>query len=248
MGHGLGDGSLGLERVRFELNHDRALSFCFDAFSSREPVSTSLENALDRQDLRRFSDALRLPNGQAIVVRFVLREDGVALQRYFKTLSPSARYNRFTGASNGLSDRELDLLMRIGDQNRFALIAEKKVDGTDRIVGEMRYRFDAITGGVEFGLSVGDNERGQGIGSALLSNLECRAADLGATFIYGDTLRSNDEMKALARKAGLAFSSRPDDWRELRMIKPIRLHADRLACAGWHRDAAPTRAQRVRAG
>jgi hypothetical protein len=34
-----------LERVRFELNHDRALSFCFDAFSSREPVSTSLENA-----------------------------------------------------------------------------------------------------------------------------------------------------------------------------------------------------------
>jgi hypothetical protein len=37
-----------LERVRFELNHDRALSFCFDAFSSREPVSTSLENALER--------------------------------------------------------------------------------------------------------------------------------------------------------------------------------------------------------
>jgi hypothetical protein len=35
------------ERVRFELNHDRALSFCFDAFSSREPMSTSLENALN---------------------------------------------------------------------------------------------------------------------------------------------------------------------------------------------------------
>jgi hypothetical protein len=29
-----------LERVRFELNYDRALSFCFDAFSSREPLST----------------------------------------------------------------------------------------------------------------------------------------------------------------------------------------------------------------
>jgi hypothetical protein len=35
-----------LERVRFELNHDRALSVCFDAFSSHEPDSTSLENAL----------------------------------------------------------------------------------------------------------------------------------------------------------------------------------------------------------
>jgi hypothetical protein len=29
-----------------DLNHDRALSFCFDAFSSREPDSTSLKNAL----------------------------------------------------------------------------------------------------------------------------------------------------------------------------------------------------------
>jgi hypothetical protein len=28
------------------LNQNRALIFCFDAFSSREPVSTSLENAL----------------------------------------------------------------------------------------------------------------------------------------------------------------------------------------------------------
>src|SRR5262249_42071031 len=35
-----------LEHVCFKLNHKRALSFCFDAFSSREPVSTSLENAI----------------------------------------------------------------------------------------------------------------------------------------------------------------------------------------------------------
>src|SRR5207237_1892784 len=38
-----------LDRIRvfsFRLNRNGALSFCFDAFSSREPVSTSLENAL----------------------------------------------------------------------------------------------------------------------------------------------------------------------------------------------------------
>jgi hypothetical protein len=28
------------------MNQNRALAFCFDAFSQREPVSTSLENAL----------------------------------------------------------------------------------------------------------------------------------------------------------------------------------------------------------
>jgi hypothetical protein len=30
------------------LNQNRALGFCFDAFSSREPAATSLENAMSR--------------------------------------------------------------------------------------------------------------------------------------------------------------------------------------------------------
>src|SRR5437773_2839251 len=36
----------GLEPFPFRLNRNGALSLCFDAFSSREPISTSLENAL----------------------------------------------------------------------------------------------------------------------------------------------------------------------------------------------------------
>jgi steroid delta-isomerase-like uncharacterized protein len=33
------------------LNRNRALDFCFDAFSSREPVSTLLENTIDRRQI-----------------------------------------------------------------------------------------------------------------------------------------------------------------------------------------------------
>jgi hypothetical protein len=36
----------GVEPFPFRWNRNGALGFCFDAFSSREPVSTSLENAL----------------------------------------------------------------------------------------------------------------------------------------------------------------------------------------------------------
>ncbi len=79
------------------------------------------------QDLRRFSDVLRLRNGQPLTVRSVEPQDGAALQAHFKALSPEARYNRFTGASNGLSDHELDVLLHIGDRNRFAVIAEMMV-------------------------------------------------------------------------------------------------------------------------
>jgi hypothetical protein len=36
------------------LKQDRAPDLCFDAFSSREPVSTSLENAIDWPDAAKF--------------------------------------------------------------------------------------------------------------------------------------------------------------------------------------------------
>jgi hypothetical protein len=36
------------EQFSIHLDRSLALAFCFNAFSSREPVSTSLENALDR--------------------------------------------------------------------------------------------------------------------------------------------------------------------------------------------------------
>jgi hypothetical protein len=41
-------GEIVLEPFPFRLDRNGALSFCFDAFSSREPVPTSLENALRR--------------------------------------------------------------------------------------------------------------------------------------------------------------------------------------------------------
>ena len=66
------------------------------------------------------------------------------------------------------------------------------IDGFETIVGEARYAFEPDTASFEFGLSVDDRWQGQGIGSALLGNLECRAAAFGATRLFGDTLRSNE--------------------------------------------------------
>lgn len=186
-----------------------------------------------RQDLGRFSDVLRLRNGQSVTVRFVEPQDGSALQAYFRALSPEARYNRFTGASNGLSNHELDVLLHIGVDNRFAVLAEMTIDGVRTIVGEARYRVDEVAGTLEFGLSVDDAYRGQGIGFALLSNLECRAAAFGVHRVFGDTLRTNDRMQALAHKAGYTFTNTPGDWRELRMVKTVHVAAEDIPCVQW---------------
>ena len=76
------------------------------------------------------------------------------------------------------------------------------IDGFETIVGEARYAFHPETESFEFGLSIDDRWQGHGIGTALLKNLECRAAAFGARSLFGDTLRSNDGMMGLARKSG----------------------------------------------
>jgi hypothetical protein len=66
-----------------------------------------------------------------------------------------------------------------------------------------------------------------------LKNLECRAASFGATHLFGDTLRSNDAMIALARKAGYAFTATPGDWKLTRFQKQISVEPQEIPCASW---------------
>ena len=90
-----------------------------------------------------------------------------------------------------------------------------------------------IQASFEFGLSVDDRWQGHGIGAALLRNLECRAAAFGAKQLFGDTLRSNEAMMALARKSGFAFSDSPGDWRLVRFEKQIDVGPQDIPCASW---------------
>ena len=189
--------------------------------------------ALRLDDLRQHSDILRLRDGKSVTVRFVEPRDAQLLQNYFRSLTTRSRYNRFLGAVSELPQTILEHFIHIGEANRFSVIATMTVDGIETIVGEARYGFDADTDSFEFGLSIDDRWQGHGIGSALLSNLQCRAAALGATRVFGDTLRSNEVMIALARKAGFSFIRHPDDWKLVRFEKPIELAPEEIPCASW---------------
>ena len=165
--------------------------------------------ALRLNDLRQHSDILRLRNGKSLTLRFVEPGDAEILQAYFRALTTRSRYNRFLGAIRELPQTLLGHFIHAGEDDRFSVMAVMTINGIETIVGEARYGFEADTGRFEFGLSVDDRWQGQGIGSALLRNLECRAAALGAELLFGDTLRSNDVMIGLARKSGFAFSPTP---------------------------------------
>jgi GNAT superfamily N-acetyltransferase len=184
-------------------------------------------------DLRQYSDVLRARNGHAVTVRFVEPRDAGALQNYFRSLTTRSRYSRFLGAASELPPSLLEDFIHVGEGDRFSVVATMLVDGHEAIVGEARYAFDSSTASIEFGLSIDDRWQGHGIGKALLNNLECRAASFGAERIFGDTLRSNDAMIALARKSGYAFANTPGDWKLTRFLKQIHVEPQDIPCASW---------------
>jgi RimJ/RimL family protein N-acetyltransferase len=188
--------------------------------------------------LHALTDVLRLRNGQPLTVRFVEPQDIAPLSDYFHALSRRSNYNRFLGAMHDLPAREIATILATGEANRFAVIGEVEVDGVTRIVAEARYAWHPEDDSAEFGLSVADGWQGVGVGSALLKNLECRTAALGATRLVGDTLRANEEMQGLARKLGYAFTHSPEGWNLVRVQKQIYAAAD-IPCVKW-REAAPS--------
>jgi RimJ/RimL family protein N-acetyltransferase len=194
--------------------------------------------ALRLNDLRQHSDTLRLRGGKSVTVRFVEPRDADALQAYFRGLTVRSRYNRFLGAMSELPQTELHRFTHAGEGDRFSVVATMSIDGHETIVGEARYAFDPDTDNFEFGLSIDDRWQGQGIGSALLGNMECRAAAFGARRLFGDTLRSNDVMISLARKSGFAFTNSPGDWKLVRFEKHIDTAPQDSPCASWRIAAA----------
>ena len=189
--------------------------------------------AITLSELPRHTDRLRLRDGKTLTVRFVGAEEGEALQGYFRKLSMQSRHSRFLGAMSELSASELGHFVHVGEDDRFSVIAVMMVEGRETIVGEARYGFDSANASFEFGISIDDRWQRQGIASALLGNLECRAAALGARRMFGDTLRSNEAMISLARKSGFAFIRHPDDWKLARFEKRIDIAPAEIPCASW---------------
>jgi len=184
-------------------------------------------------DLKQYSDVLRSRSGAPLTVRFVEPRDAEELQNYFRSLTTRSRYNRFLGAMRELPKNLLDNFIRVGEAEQFTVVATMMVDGFETIVGEARYAFHADSSSIEFGLSIDDRWQGQGIGKALLKNIECRAASFGAERLFADTLRSNDAMISLARKSGYAFTNSPGDWKLVRFEKHLDVEPQDIPCASW---------------
>jgi GNAT superfamily N-acetyltransferase len=186
---------------------------------------------VNRAQPRPLSDVIHTRRGEAVRLRFAAPADAAELQAYIRSLSPRSRYNRFFGALSELPQNVLHEFVD-GKGDRYTLLAMIDEGAVAAIVGEARYVFDRARGSIEFGLSVQDRWQGHGIGPALLRSVECRAAGLGATSLFGDTLRSNDIMITAAQNAGYLLRQHPDDWRLVRFEKRLADRPTDIASAG----------------
>ena len=81
-------------------------------------------------------------------------------------------------------------------------------------------------------MSIADDWQGSGVGSALLQEIERKAAADGIEWLFGDTLRTNQGMIALARSRGYRLGMGLEA-RLVRIQKRLEDPAPDLPCRKW---------------
>jgi GNAT superfamily N-acetyltransferase len=167
-----------------------------------------------------------------LFVRAARPSDGEALQTYVRALSQESRYNRFLGAANELPASELARALAANDRDMLTLLLTSVAEDGEAIVGEARVALWCADRAGEFGMSIADHWRRLGAGSALLQEIERRAAAEGIELLYGDTLRTNEAMITLAHSHD--FSVGPGfEGRLVQVRKRLEDAAPDLPCRKW---------------
>jgi GNAT superfamily N-acetyltransferase len=167
-----------------------------------------------------------------LILRPVRSSDGEALQNYVRGLSPQSRYNRFLGAASELPASELARALAANGHDTLTLLVISKAAARETVVGEARVALSCAERTGEFGMSIADDMRHLGAGSAVLQEIERQAAADGIEFLIGDTLRTNDAMIGLALGRGFRLEAGLEP-RLVGIRKRLDDAAPDLPCRKW---------------
>jgi GNAT superfamily N-acetyltransferase len=167
-----------------------------------------------------------------LALRAARRNDGDALQAYVRRLSQQSRYNRFLGGASELPASELARALAANGRDTLTLLLTSRVEGYETVVGEARVALSCAERAGEFGISIADECQRLGAGSAVLQEIERRAAADGIEWLFGDTLWTNKAMISLARGRGYRVGSGLEP-RLVRLQKRLDGVASDLPCRKW---------------
>jgi acetyltransferase len=152
---------------------------------------------------------LRLRGGTLATLRAVVPADAQAECAFVAGLSPAARFYRFHGAVNGLSDAMARYLTCVDHERHVALVATVVEGGREVVVADARYVAEGDV--AEFAIAVADRFQGCGLARRLLEALVVCARRAGLRWLVGEVLTGNAAMLGLAGRLGFACSSRGVD-------------------------------------
>ncbi|OOG54868.1 GNAT family N-acetyltransferase [Polaromonas sp. C04] len=168
-------------------------------------------------------DRLQLAGGDWVTLRPVLPQDDVQERAFVAHgLTSQSRYLRFQVGLSELPDALTQAFTHIDYHDHFALVAESFAGGQQTQLGDARFvRVGGAPEVAEFGIAVADAWHGLGIGRRLLCLLVAAARAQGVTQLYGDVLRGNAPMLALAQANGFAVQRHPGDARLVRVQRAL---------------------------
>jgi len=150
-----------------------------------------------------IAEPVVLADGQRCLLRAIRAEDEPALQLGFTQLSPDEVRMRFLYALKGLTHDLAARLTQLNYDRELALVlTDLEPPGQSKILSVVRASFDPAENASEFAIVIPHQLSRQGLGTRLLGRIIELTRLAKVPCIYGDTLKENAGMRALARKLG----------------------------------------------
>jgi RimJ/RimL family protein N-acetyltransferase len=158
-------------------------------------------------------------SGLEVLLRPVRISDEPLLKELFYSLSDKSLYRRFASIRKDMPHERLQEFAVIDYTKEMVILAVRKKDKKEEILGLGQYSVYENTHTAEMALVVRDDCQGKGVGAELLSYLAYLAKKQGLLSFTAEVLRENTAMLHLLESAGFDLDKHADnDMVELKMI------------------------------
>lgn len=165
--------------------------------------------------IRSSTDSYRaeaiLRDGASIAIRSLTADDRAHVQAVFRRMSPASVRHRFFASKRELTESDLDVLARLGDERHVALIAMIRDNERERALGIGHYLVLDDPRCAELAFEVGDANQGRGIGTLLLEHLAAIARARGITTFRAEVEADNSAMLDVFGKSGFSVQKTLDE-------------------------------------
>lgn len=158
-----------------------------------------------------LEESVTLKNGDACLFRPILPEDEPALQRFIARVTKEDLYYRYFSEINEFTHEDLANMTQIDYDREMAIVAVRRTDDGEEILGVTRAISDPDNVDAEFAVLVRSDLKGLGLGRRLLEKLISYTRDHGLMRLNGITMPNNRGMVTLARKLGFTVDIQLED-------------------------------------